>query len=132
MKLYRVILPVDDIDKAAKLYGELFEQQGERVSPGRHYFDAGGVTLACYDAVADGDAAPADASSEPLYFAVNDLDATRERCASAGLDFPKMEVPGVGVLGEIETRPWGERCFYAMDPFGNTVCFVDEATVLTG
>ncbi|TGY87440.1 VOC family protein [Marinicauda algicola] len=131
MKLFRIILPVEDIEKAARLYGELFGQDGSRVSPGRHYFDAGGVTLALYDAIADGDTAPADVASEPVYFAVADLEAMRERCAKAGLDFPKMDLPGVGVLGRIETRPWGERCFYAMDPFGNTLCFVDEATALT-
>jgi uncharacterized glyoxalase superfamily protein PhnB len=32
----------------------------------------------------------------------------------------------------IETRPWGERSFYARDPFGNPICFVDEKTVFTG
>jgi hypothetical protein len=29
-------------------------------------------------------------------------------------------------------RPWGERCFYAFDPFGNGLCFVDETTLFTG
>ena len=29
-------------------------------------------------------------------------------------------------------RPWGERSFYAFDPFGNGLCFVDETTVFTG
>ena len=29
---------------------------GSRVSSGRHYFDCGGTILACYDALADGDA----------------------------------------------------------------------------
>lgn len=32
----------------------------------------------------------------------------------------------------IETQPWGERCFYAADPFGNKLCFVDRTTVFTG
>jgi hypothetical protein len=30
------------------------------------------------------------------------------------------------------TRPWGERSFYAFDPDGNGLCFVDERTVFTG
>jgi hypothetical protein len=34
--------------------------------------------------------------------------------------------------GEILTRPWGERSFYAEDPYGNLLCFVDERTVFTG
>ena len=55
MKLYRVILPVKDIESAVRFYSQVFEQAGERVSPGRHYFECGGVVLACYDPVADGD-----------------------------------------------------------------------------
>jgi hypothetical protein len=53
--LYRVIFPVADIEVAAKFYGRVFEMAGERVSPGRHYFNCGGVILACYDPAADGD-----------------------------------------------------------------------------
>jgi hypothetical protein len=34
--------------------------------------------------------------------------------------------------GDIVTRPWGERSFYAADPFGNRLCFVDEQTIFTG
>ena len=29
-------------------------------------------------------------------------------------------------------RPWGERSFYAEDPWGNPPCFVEERTVYTG
>jgi hypothetical protein len=28
----------------------------------------------------------------------------------------------------IKTRPWGERSFYATDPFGNKCCMVDART----
>jgi len=55
VKLYRIILPVSDIDEAAVFYTKLFEAEGERVSPGRHYFVFGKTVLACYDPVADGD-----------------------------------------------------------------------------
>jgi hypothetical protein len=34
--------------------------------------------------------------------------------------------------GEIVKRPWGERSFYAIDPTGNKLCFVDAATLFTG
>ena len=37
-----------------------------------------------------------------------------------------------GSMGEIAERPWGERSFYATDPFGNKICFVDRATMFTG
>jgi hypothetical protein len=36
------------------------------------------------------------------------------------------------IEGQIALRPWGERSFYAKDPFGNPICFVDEQTVFTG
>jgi len=52
-KLFRVILPVTDIEKARTFYGLVLGTPGERVSPGRHYFDCGGTLLACYDPVAD-------------------------------------------------------------------------------
>ena len=32
----------------------------------------------------------------------------------------------------IVTQPWGERSFYAEDPFGNKLCFVDRSTLFTG
>jgi len=32
----------------------------------------------------------------------------------------------------IEAMPWGERLFYATDPWGNPICFVDSVTVFTG
>jgi hypothetical protein len=34
--------------------------------------------------------------------------------------------------GDVVTRPWGERSFYAHDPWGNGLCFVDETTLFTG
>ena len=46
MQLYRVILPVGDIDEAAGFYESLLGVAGRRVSPGRHYLDAGSVILA--------------------------------------------------------------------------------------
>jgi hypothetical protein len=35
-------------------------------------------------------------------------------------------------MGQIATRPWGERSFYTQDPFGNPLCFVDSNTLFTG
>lgn len=125
-KLYRVILPVSDINKAATFYEQVFDLSGQRVSPGRHYFDCGGTILACYDPVADGD--PFDKGwhfhpNQYLYFAVPDLEATLARAQSAGC----------GELDqEIQQMPWGERLFYAKDPFGNPICFVDEKTMFVG
>ena len=44
IQLYRVILPVSDIERAAQFYGALLDANGSRVSPGRHYFGCGGAT----------------------------------------------------------------------------------------
>lgn len=123
--LYRVILPVRDIETAARFYSSIFREQGERVSPGRHYFDCGGTILACYDPVADGDELDDGWShhrNQYLYFSVRDLDAAYDAVGEAGGE----------VTAEIDTMPWGEMLFYAKDPFGNPISFVDESTVFTG
>jgi len=125
MNLYRVILPVPDIDRAAEFYSVVFENPGRRVSPGRHYFKCGHTILACYDPGADGDGEQGGWRFHPLqylYFAVADLEGTLARLQSAGgqLDDP------------IATMPWGERMFYARDPFGSRISFVDAATLFTG
>jgi catechol 2,3-dioxygenase-like lactoylglutathione lyase family enzyme len=130
--LYRVILPVSDIEQAVRFYAAVFGAPGRRVSPGRHYFDCEGTILACFDPQADGDGYAAKPNPEPLYFAVSDLRSAYEACRLAGAAFAKGSPPGVGPLGQIATRPWGEESFYASDPFGNPVCFVSQASVFTG
>jgi len=126
-----VILPVDDIERAATFYRTLFEQDGFRVSSGRHYFDCGGVILALYDPNADGDTQNPRPNFEHVYFAVADLDATYQRAERIGglsTEIGDGKLP----MGAIARRPWGERSFYMHDPFGNPLCFVDEATLFTG
>ena len=73
--LFRVIVPVSDIEAAAAFYGEVLGAPGRRVSPGRHYFDCEGTLLACHDPGADGDGYAPTANPEPLYLAVSDLEA---------------------------------------------------------
>lgn len=131
-RLFRVIVPVSDIERAARFYAEVLDDQGARISPGRHYFDCDGVILACYDPEADGDDGVAVPLTEPIYLAVPDLDRTFARAAAAGATFSGDEVPDVGPLGAIAVRPWGERSFYATDPFGNPLCFVAAGTEFTG
>ena len=130
--LYRVILPVTDIDDAERFYSAVLSSPGKRISPGRHYFTCEGTILACFDPRADGDGYTAQANPEPLYFSVADLEATFEACRAAGASFPAGSPPGVGPLGQIAMRPWGEECFYAADPFGNRLCFVRSTTLFTG
>jgi predicted enzyme related to lactoylglutathione lyase len=117
-----VILPVSDIDAAEAFYAFVLDSVGWRVSSGRHYFDCGGTILACYDALADGDSDPVGPKPGNVYFSVDELEALRERVLKAG----------GRELTEIEVQPWGERSFYASDPFGNPICFVDSRTLFTG
>jgi predicted enzyme related to lactoylglutathione lyase len=130
--LFRVIVPVSDIEHAALFYATVLGTTGQRVSPGRHYFTCEGTILACYDPQADGDSYDAKPLPEPLYLAVDDLEATYASATEAGASFSLEVVPDVGPLGTIARRPWGERSFYAADPFGNPLCFVARDTVFTG
>ena len=53
------------------------------------------------------------------------LESVRERAAQAGAAFDPR-------LGEIGRRPWGERSFYARDPWGNPFCVVQRGTEYLG
>lgn len=130
--LYRVLLPVSDIDAAEAFYSTIFCSPGKRVSPGRHYFDCEGTILACFDPNADGDGYQAEPNPEALYFAVSDLDSVYRECQEAGARFAGGSPPGVGPLGEIAKRPWGEESFYVFDPFGNQLCFVARGSIFRG
>jgi extradiol dioxygenase family protein len=130
--LFRVIVPVTDIDHAGRFYGTLLGLAGTRVSPGRHYFDCEGTILACYDPESDGDGRGARPLPEPIYFAVDDLESSYQRAMAAGAFFAQEVVPDVGPLGRIAERPWGERSFYMTDPFGNQLCFVARETQFRG
>jgi catechol 2,3-dioxygenase-like lactoylglutathione lyase family enzyme len=129
--LFRVILPVADIERAARFYGKVLGAAGRRVSAGRHYFDCEGTILACYDPMRDGDGYEAKPLPEPIYVAVDELEATYAKAREAGASFSSDVVPEVGSLGQIARRPWGERSFYAADPFGNPLCFVSRDSVFT-
>ena len=65
---------------------------------------------------------PSHPTPQYIYFSVDDLEAALARAQQAGC--PE--------LGAIDVRPWGERSFYARDPFGNPICFVDSQTLFTG
>ncbi len=120
--IFRVILPVNDIEKAQAFYTSLLGIEGKRVSPGRHYFRCGGTILACFDPRSDGDNFDLPPNPDHIYFSVKNLNAV----------FKRAQVLGAIILDEIGTRPWGETSFYLKDPFGNKICFVQEETVFTG
>ena len=130
-RLFRVIVPVDDLDVAVPFYAAVLEQAGFRVSPGRHYYSCGGVTVALYEPKADGDDRVPRPNFDHIYFAVDDLEAVYARAQRAGGLSAETGDGGLP-MGEIARRPWGERSFYLHDPFGNPLCFVDARSVFTG
>lgn len=129
--LFRVIIPVADIESASAFYAALLDQAGFRVSGGRHYFVCGEVTLAVYSPAGDRDNPTPRPNFGHVYFAVDDLEAFYRRAEELG---GLSEEVGDGKLpmGRIERRPWGERSFYVDDPFGNPLCFVDSSTIFRG
>jgi catechol 2,3-dioxygenase-like lactoylglutathione lyase family enzyme len=129
--LFRVIVPVSDIERAAAFYAAVMSTPGLRVSPGRHYFDCGGVILACYSPREDGDDHDPRPNPDHLYLAVDDLQSAFDACRTARAVFASGNLHG-DPAGNIALRPWGERSFYVLDPFGNPLCFVDRRTVFSG
>lgn len=127
--LYRIILQVDDLDKAEEFYGTLLGDRGRRIPrAGRHYIDCGQVILALVNVSAEG--LEPKPLPDNIYFSVKDLEAVHGRAKTLSC-LSTEDVHGDSA-GDIVKRPWGERSFYAFDPWGNPICFVDEKTLFTG
>lgn len=123
IKIFRIFVPVSDLGQAVEFYSKLLGAEGRSIRGGRHYFDCGPVILA----IVENSGAPI---ADHIYFSVADLEAVVER--AAGLNCLETGAVHDAGAGEIVTRPWGERSFYARDPFGNGLCFVDDSTLFTG
>ena len=120
-KLYRVTLPVTNIDEATRFYRALLSHDGERMSAGWHYFDCDGVLLACYDARAEDDPAPPAPHTAPVFLSTDELLAQlRQRALAHG---------GRLIGEEISTLPTGEEGLTLQDPFGNALCLVKAGSV---
>ncbi|HKR60279.1 MAG TPA: VOC family protein [Pyrinomonadaceae bacterium] len=127
--LYRIILQVSDLDRAEEFYGQLLGDRGRRIPrASRHYIDCGPVILALVDVTAEGDTA--DPIPDNIYFAVPDLEEVHARAKA--LNCLSAEDVHGDSAGEMVKRPWGERSFYVLDPWGNKLCFVDDRTLFTG
>jgi hypothetical protein len=127
--LFRLILQVDDLDKASEFYAQLLDDPGRRIPrASRHYIDCGPVILALVDVKAGGE--EAKPIPDYIYFSVGDLERFHVRATE--LDCLSTEDVHGASAGEIVVRPWGERSFYVNDPWGNGLCFVDETTLFTG
>jgi catechol 2,3-dioxygenase-like lactoylglutathione lyase family enzyme len=123
-RLFRLNLEVGDIDRAASFYAELLGLEARPQMGARVYLRAGAVTLQVVEVA---DPHPA---AKALYFAVADVGAVHARAAALGC-LSADSVHGAPA-GDPVVRPWGERSFYADDPWGNPLCFVEEGTVYEG
>jgi predicted enzyme related to lactoylglutathione lyase len=125
--MFRLNLEVGNLDEAANFYSQLFNIEGRKQAGSRCYFTCGAVTLQVVDVSSAGEPHPA---AKALYFTVKDLDAIFARAKSLGC-LSKEEVHGESG-GKISVRPWGERSFYAEDPWRNPLCFVEAGTIYPG
>ncbi len=131
-RIFRVLLEVGNLDTAQRFYETLLATEGRQVGGGRVYFDAGSVILALVDPTAEGSKSIATLP-ESLYFATTSLEDVYQRARELGCLAPGLiHNDPANPAGAIVVRPWGERSFYAVDPFGNPLCFVDGPTLFTG
>ena len=125
--LFRVTLEVGDLEIGAQLYADLFGQDGKRHPGARHYFDCGAVTVAVLDVSHGG--MPPTPGPKSLVIAVDEVDGVHARAERLGVLAP-YQVHGEPA-GAVITRPWGERSFYIVDPWGNDLCFCENGTLYT-
>jgi catechol 2,3-dioxygenase-like lactoylglutathione lyase family enzyme len=126
-KIFRITLEASSLDEAAAFYAKLLGIEGKRHPGSRHYFDCGGVILAVLDPTVGG--LTPTPGPKSLYFAVNDIETVHARAKSLKALAP-YKVHGEPA-GTVMERPWGERSFYVVDPWGNNFCFVEEGTLYT-
>src|SRR5262245_57809209 len=126
-QLFRLIVEVGDLAAAISFYTKLLGIVGRKQAGSRCYFDCGGVTLQVLDVSSLREPHPA---AKSLYFTVKDLESLHAR-AKALKCLSEEDVHGA-TGGEIAVRPWGEKSFYAEDPWKNRLCFVEDGTVYAG
>ena len=121
MRVFRIAIPASDIAVSRAFYERVLGIAADDTVPSRLYFHCGGVIVAVIDWAVEpsGQFRPIP---DDMYFATEELDAVYERAVVAGAQ----------KISPIETRPWYERSFYCLDPDGNRLCFVDDATLFLG
>jgi uncharacterized glyoxalase superfamily protein PhnB len=129
-KMFRIALQVGDLAAAGAFYSTLLDDPGIPIPRGsRHYFNCGPMILALVD-VTKGTGEKPQPTPDYIYFAVSNLDEVFERAKA--LNCLATDRYHEQEAGQIVKRPWGELSFYAEDPWGNGLCFVDETTLFTG
>jgi catechol 2,3-dioxygenase-like lactoylglutathione lyase family enzyme len=123
-RLFRLNIEVGDLAAAQHFYGKLLGVQGRGQAGNRFYINAGAVALQVV-----GVPSP-HAAAKALYFVTANLDAIHASAASLGALSNELVHGPKG--GNISVKPWGERSFYANDPWGNPLCFVEAGTASVG
>lgn len=123
-QLFRLNLEVGDLETARQFYGTLLGAVPRGQAGNRFYIDAGPVALQVVGVSSPHTAAKA------LYFNTADLEAVHARASVLG-GLSHERVHGLEG-GENSVKPWGERSFYANDPWGNPLCFVETGTEYAG
>jgi catechol 2,3-dioxygenase-like lactoylglutathione lyase family enzyme len=121
MRVFRIAIPASRIDGSRAFYERVLGIEADDTVPTRLYFHCGDVIVAVIDRGAEG-AGAFQPTPDNLYFATGELDDVHGRALGAG----------AREVSPIDVRPWGERSFYCLDPDGNRLCFVDEATLFLG
>jgi catechol 2,3-dioxygenase-like lactoylglutathione lyase family enzyme len=121
VRVFRIAVPATRIDDSRLFYERLLGLDADDTVPSRVYFHCGDVIVAVIDWGVEG-RGTLHPTAENLYLATGDLDAVYERALAID----------ARVVSPIETRPWGERSFYCLDPDDNRLCFVDETTLFLG
>ncbi len=116
------IVPVSDIDKAVKFYGEtlgleLDVRRDDLPENREAEFRAGDGTLVVYESVGAG-----QSKNTMAAFRVDDLDAVVSTLRERGVTFEEYDLPslktdnGIGRIGDL-------RAAWARDPDGNILAF---------
>ncbi len=117
--LFRVILPVEDLERADAFWDRILGLPIDKAVPSRHYIKTGGAILVLVDPSEHG--GKHTPNPDWLYFRMPDLDATWAAAQDLGCPEPPTD-EGTG----IQKRVWGDLSFYTYDPDGNPLCFIDD------
>ena len=121
LRIFRIAIPASQIGRSRQFYEDLLGIDADDTVPSRLYFHCDDVIVAVIDWAVE-PLGPFQSTPENLYFATDALEAVHQRASNAR----------ARQLSAIETRPWGERSFYCLDPDGNRLCFVDATTLFVG
>jgi catechol 2,3-dioxygenase-like lactoylglutathione lyase family enzyme len=127
-ELFRLNVEVGDIDAAAAFYGELLGAAGRVQAGARVLLPLRGGDVAGRRHLVRGNAAPGGEGAV--------LHGARPRRGLRAREEARLPVEGdpstARRAARVSVRPWGERSFYAQDPWSNPLCFVEAGTIYAG